>query len=36
MSTRSALERARTAEQEHGTARKTVLAAVEQRLRALD
>ena len=35
MSTRSALERARTAEQEHGKARKTVLDAVEQRLRAL-
>jgi hypothetical protein len=35
MSSRSALERARTAEQEHGRARKTVLAAVEQRLSAL-
>ena len=35
MSTRSALERARTAEQEHGKARKTVLAAVEKRLAAL-
>ena len=36
MSTRSALERARTAEQEHGTARATVLRVVEQRLQALD
>ena len=36
MSTRSALEKARTAEQEHGTARTTVLRAVEQRLRAVD
>lgn len=36
MSTRSALERARTAEQEHGTARATVLRVVEQRLAALD
>lgn len=36
MSTRSALERARAAEQEHGKARTTVLRVVEQRLRALD
>lgn len=36
MSTRSALERARTAEQEHGKARTTVLRAVERRLRALE
>ena len=36
MSTRSALEKARVAEQEHGKARKTVLDAVEQRLRALE
>lgn len=36
MSTRSALEKARTAEQEHGKGRTTVLRAVEQRLRALD
>ena len=35
MSTRSALEKARTAEQDHGTARKTVLDAVETQLRAL-
>lgn len=36
MSTRSALEKARAAEQEHGKARTTVLRVVEQRLRALD
>ncbi len=36
MATRSALERARLAEQEHGKARKTVLSAVEQRLATLD
>jgi hypothetical protein len=36
MSTRSALEKARTAEQEHGKARTTVLQAVEKRLRAVD
>ena len=36
MTTRSALERARTAEQEHGSARKTVLSAVDRRLAALD
>jgi hypothetical protein len=36
MSTRSALEKARVAEQEHGKARTTVLRVVEQRLRALD
>jgi len=36
MSTRSALEKARRAEQEHGRARTTVLRAVEQRLRSLD
>ena len=36
MTTRSALERARTAEQEHGKARTTVLAAIERRLAALD
>jgi hypothetical protein len=35
MTTRSALEKARTAEQEHGRARATVLRVVEQRLRAL-
>ena len=33
MTTRSALEKARTAEQEHGKGRTTVLRAVEQRLR---
>ncbi len=36
MSTRSALEKARLAEQEHGRARTTVLRVVEQRLRALE
>ena len=36
MSTRSALEKARTAEQEHGKARRTVLRVVDQRLAALD
>ena len=36
MSTRSALEKARTAEQDHGKARTTVLRAVQQRLRALE
>ncbi len=36
MTTRSALEKARTAEQEHGAARSTVLRVVEQRLRALE
>ena len=36
MSTRSALEKARTAEQEHGKARTTVLAAVERRLAAVE
>jgi hypothetical protein len=36
MTTRSALEKARTAEREHGKARKTVLQVVEDRLRALD
>jgi hypothetical protein len=35
MTTRSALEKARTAEQDHGTARTTVLRAVEQRLQSL-
>ncbi len=35
MSTRSALDKARVAEQEHGKARTTVLDAVEKRLRAL-
>ena len=35
MSTRSALEKARTAEQDHGKGRTTVLRVVEQRLRAL-
>jgi len=35
MTTVSALERARTAEQEHGKGRTTVLRVVEQRLRAL-
>ena len=36
MTTRSALEKARTAEQEHGKGRTTVLRVVEQRLAALD
>ncbi len=36
MDTRSALERARAAEQDHGKARTTVLAAVDARLAALD
>jgi hypothetical protein len=36
MSTRSALEKARTAEQDHGQARKTVLEAVEARLSRLE
>ena len=36
MSTRSALEKARTAEREHGKGRATVLRVVEERLRALD
>jgi hypothetical protein len=36
MSTRSALEKARTAEQDHGQSRKTVLAAVEERLSRLE
>jgi hypothetical protein len=36
MTTRSALEKARAAEQEHGRARTTVLRVVEQRLRALE
>ena len=36
MSTRSALERAHAAEQDHGRGRKTVLAAVEERLSRLD
>ena len=36
MTTRSALEKARTAEQEHGKRRTTVLRVVEQRLAALD
>ena len=36
MSTRSALEKARTAEQEHGKARTTVLRAVERRLASLE
>ena len=36
MSTRSALEKARVAEQEHGKARTTVLRVVDQRLAALD
>ena len=36
MSTRTALERARAAEQQHGKSRKTVLAAVDRRVAALD
>ena len=36
MTTRSALERARTAEQEHGSGRRTVLAAVDEALARLD
>ena len=36
MTTRSALEKARAAEQDHGRARTTVLRVVEQRLRALE
>ena len=36
MATRSALEKARAAEQDHGKARTTVLRAVEQRLRTLE
>ena len=36
METRSALERARTAEQDHGKGRKTVLSAIEKRLASLD
>ena len=36
MTTRSALEKARTAEQQHGKRRKTVLSAVDRRLAALD
>ena len=36
MTTRSALEKARTAEQDHGKARTTVLRAVERQLQSLD